>query len=147
LIGAASPELARRLASAVGRLGLSRAFVVHGAGFDEATPCGPFQVHVVTGTASVERELTPEDFGLARCAPADLAGGDARENAACLVALFENRERGPLRDALCLNAALVLLLLEREATPRAALCTVAAALDDGRAARFLTGLVERGGKP
>src|SRR6185503_7596202 len=43
LIGAASSELARRLAGAAGRLGLARAFVVHGAGFDEATPCGPFQ--------------------------------------------------------------------------------------------------------
>jgi len=147
LIGAASPELARRLARAASQLGLARAFVVHGGGFDEATPCGPFQVHVVAGTTCAEHELAPEDFGLARCAPADLAGGDARENAARLVALFEHRERGPLRDALCLNAALVLLLLERETAPRPALRSVAAALDDGRAARFLARLAASGGLP
>jgi len=144
LIGAASPELARRLARAACELG-QRAFVVHGAGFDEATPCGPFLVQVVAGGACVERALAPEDFGLARCAPSDLAGGDAHENAARLIALFELRERGPLRDAVCLNAALVLLLLEREATPRAALRASAAALEDGRAARFLASLTADGG--
>lgn len=144
LIGAASPELARRLARAAAELG-QRAFVVHGCGFDEATPCGPFRVHVVAGAGCSERELVPEEFGLARCAPADLAGGDARANAARLVDVFEGRERGPVCDAVCLNAALVLLLLEREATPREALRAARAALDDGRAAGFLARLGGKGG--
>lgn len=139
LIGAASPELARRLALAAAELG-QRAFVVHGSGFDEATPCGPFRVHVVAGASCTERALAPEDFGLPRCAPADLAGGDAHANAARLRSLFEDHEAGPVRDAVCLSAALVLLLLEREATPRAALRSAAAALDDGRAARLLARL-------
>jgi anthranilate phosphoribosyltransferase len=146
LIGAASPELAARLARAAAELG-QRAFVVHGSGFDEATPCGPFRVHVVGGTSSTERVLAPEEFGLARCAPADLAGGDAAASAARLRALFEGREHGPVRDAVCMNAALVLLLLERETTPRAALRTAGAALDDGRAARFLARLAGTGGAP
>ena len=137
LIGAARPDVARRLARAASLLGLERAFVVHGEGFDEATPCGPFELHALAHGALSEHRLAPEDFGLARCRPAELAGGDARENAARLVALFDGRERGPLRDAVCLNAALVLLLCAREHEPRAALRRAAEALDDGRAARLL----------
>ncbi len=140
LIGAARAPLAARLAQAAHALELARVFVVHGDGFDEATPCGPFQLFVATPQAVREERLVPEDFGLARCRPEELAGGDARANAARLVRLFAGREHGPVRDALCLNAALVLLLVEREREPRAALRTAAAALDDGRAARFLARL-------
>lgn len=143
LIGAASPELARRVARAASLLGIERAFVVHGDGFDEATPCGPFQLLVVANGTCEEQRVVPEDFGLARCARSDLGGGDARENAARLQALFAGEERGPVRDAVCLNAALVLLLLEVEREPRVALRSAASALDDGRAARFLARLRER----
>ncbi len=138
LIGAASSALAHRLARAAARLGSEHVFVVHGDGFDEATPCGPFQLLEVGGGTLAEHRLAPEAFGLARCRPADLAGGDARANAARLEELLAGRERGPVRDALCLNAALVLLLTSRARSPRAALRTAAAALDDGRATRLLT---------
>ncbi len=146
LIGAASPPVAERLAQAAQHLGLAHAFVVHGDGFDEATPCGPFQLHVLANGILEEHRLTPEAFGLQRCRPEDLSGGDARENAARLVALFAGREHGPVRDALCLNAALVLLLCGPERDPRAALLAAAAALDDGRAARFLARLRPDGGR-
>lgn len=145
LVGAASPALARTLAAAALGLGSERVFALHGAGFDEATPCGPFELHELKHGALLEHRLTPEDFGLARCRAEDLAGGDARENAQRLVALFAGGEHGPLRDALCLNAALVLLLTEREREPRAALRAAAAALDDGRAARFLARVRAAGG--
>ncbi|MSR61688.1 MAG: anthranilate phosphoribosyltransferase [Planctomycetes bacterium] len=145
LIGAARAPLAAQLAQAAHALGIPRAFVVHGEGFDEATPCTPFLLFAVTPAGVREERLTPEDFGLQRARPADLAGGDARENAARTVSLFDGREHGPLRDALCLNAALVLLLVELEREPRAALRAAAAALDDGRATRFLAQLRRGGG--
>jgi anthranilate phosphoribosyltransferase len=85
---------------------------------------------------AVERIYAPGDFALATCSPDELAGGDARANAERLERLFR-AERGPLADAVCLNAALVLMLLERERDPRAALRAARAALEDGRATRFL----------
>ena len=142
LVGAPSASLAERLAHALHGRGGVRAFVVHGGGFDEATPCGPFELFRVSPTGVQADRLAPEDFGLERARPADLAGSDARSNAARLEGLFAAREHGPLRDAVCLNAALVLLLVERERSPRAALRAAAAALDDGRAERFLVGLRE-----
>jgi len=140
LVGAPSPALARTLARALAELELERAFVVHGAGgFDEGTPTGPLLLLDVRAGDVRESVLEPQVFGLARCRPEELAGGDAAANAARLTALFSG-ERGPLRDALCLNAALCLLLLEREREPRAALAHAAAALDDGRARALLARL-------
>ncbi len=137
LVGAFSAPAARSLALALARLGLARAFVVHGAGgFDEPTPVGPFLLCDATDGRVEERELDPRDFGFERCRTDDLAGGDARANAARLRALFAG-ECGPLRDAVCLAAALVLLLVGRAADPRAAARAAAAALDDGRARALL----------
>jgi anthranilate phosphoribosyltransferase len=137
LVGAASPTSARTLAGALARLGRARAFVVHGeGGFDEATPVGPFLTLEVDSAGVRERVLEPRDFGLARCRPEELTGGDAFENAMRLRALFHG-ERGPLRDALCLNAALVLLVTGLEREPRTAAERCARALDEGLASRCL----------
>ena len=145
LVGAPSPAAARLLAAALSELGVERAFVVHGDGFDEATPCGPFTLVEAAPTGVEERTLDALDFGLERCAPADLAGGDAGENARALERVLAG-ERGPVRDATCLNAALVLLLVGRAHEPRAAARQAAAALDDGRAAALLARL-RTGGRP
>jgi anthranilate phosphoribosyltransferase len=137
LVGAASLAGAHALAGALAHRGSEHAFVVHGAGgFDEATPVGACALLEVRAGNVRERVLEPRDFGLARCAAEDLAGGNAQENAARLRALFRG-ERGPLCDALCLNTALVLILAGRQAEPRAAAAECARALDDGRAAGFL----------
>jgi anthranilate phosphoribosyltransferase len=147
LLGACTAEAAERLAGAAARLGARRVFVVHGhGGFDEATPCGPFVLFECTPGRVERRELDPRDFGLRPCRPEELAGGDARANAERLRALLAG-ERGPLRDAVCLNAALVLLLVGRASEPRAALRMAGAALDDGRAAVLLTRAVDAGGRP
>jgi anthranilate phosphoribosyltransferase len=137
LIGAPSQAAAMRLAEATGALGLERVFVVHGEGFDEATPCGPFWLFV-PGPAGVRAmKLGPADFGLEPCQPADLVGGDARANAERLERLFRGHADGPLADAVCLNAALGLLLLEDVRAPRVALTAARRGLRDGRAARLL----------
>ena len=108
VVGAFSPEVAELMAQALAGLPVRRAFVVHGEpGWDEATPCGPFLLlDVRDGT--VRRELRdPLDAGISRCAPEELAGGDATENAASLRDALTDRP-GPHRDALVLGAGLAL---------------------------------------
>ena len=104
-LGAASPELAPRMATILGRLGCERALVFHGSdGLDEITLAGPTTVHDLRGGAVTSYEVTPEDLGLAG-APSDaLVGGGPEENAAILRSLFAG-ETGPRRDALLANAA------------------------------------------
>ncbi len=143
-IGAFDRAAARRIAGALAGMPITRAFVVHGnQGFDEATPVGPFEVIEVTRGRVVPRRRDPAEFGLSRCTPEDLRGGDAAENATRLRAALSG-ERGPVRDALVLGAALVLELVGRAGDPGTAAREAAAAIDDGRAASLLVRLAEFG---
>jgi anthranilate phosphoribosyltransferase len=116
---------------------VQRAYVVHGhPGWDEATPCGPFDLWIVTPQGVVQERRDPETaYGIPRCAPDDLTGGDADENAAALRAVFDGA-KGPHRDAIVLNAALGLEVLGiaggREAVARAE-----RAIDEGAVRRLL----------
>ena len=105
---------------------------VHGEpGWDEPTPCGPFELYDVRPGRVTRSERDPADDGLARCAPADLAGGDAAHNALGMRAVFAGEDRGPHRDALVLNAALVLEVTGAVPDPRAAIRAANEALDRG----------------
>ena len=145
LIGAYSAEAARLMADTLAGMPIVRAFVIHGEpGWDEATPVGPFELYDVR-PGRAERSLRdPRDLGLARCAPADLAGGDAAHNAAGLRGVFEGRDRGPHRDAVLLNAALALEVCGAVSDARAGLQTAGEAVDRGAAARLLEKLAAFG---
>ncbi|MFU8895110.1 MAG: anthranilate phosphoribosyltransferase [Gammaproteobacteria bacterium] len=142
LLGAFSPAAARLMAEALaGFAGLERGFVVHGApGWDEATPVGPFQLFDVRGGEVVEYQRDPGEWGLARCTPEDLAGGDAVYNAARLRALFAGEDTDAHRDAVLLGTALALELTGLAGGPAAAMEMARAALLDGRAAALLASL-------
>ncbi len=137
LIGAWSLEAARLMAKALAGMAIERAFVVHGEpGWDEATPAGAFTLLDVRPEQVEETCRAAEDYGLARCSPSDLAGGDAEENARELRRVFAG-EPGPHRDALLMGTSLVFEVLGRAANPRQGVDMAAAAIDDGRAAAFL----------
>jgi anthranilate phosphoribosyltransferase len=138
LIGAWSKDAARLMADALAGMPIERAFVVHGEpGWDEATPVGEFTLFdVVPGQVS-ETIRTPEDYGLARCAPEDLAGGDAEHNARELQRVFSGEDKGAHRDALLLGTSLVLEVKGNATDAKQGVEMAAAALDNGDAAVFL----------
>lgn len=141
VIGAFSLEVADLIARTLAGMPMERAFVLHGAhGWDEPTPVGPFTVFDVR-PGSVERKTrTPEEYGLPRCEPATLAGGDAQHNARALRAVLEGEDRGPHRDCLLLGAALALEVTGQATGPREAVARAAAAIDSGAAGRVLQAL-------
>jgi anthranilate phosphoribosyltransferase len=146
LLGAFSPEAARLMAEAMtGFEGLERGFVVHGApGWDEATPVGPFLLLDVRDGRVAETTRDPEEWGLPRCSPADLAGGDAAHNAGRLREVFAGREAGPHLDALLLGTALALELTGLASSPDAAVATAREALSDGRAEALIEAIGTHG---
>ncbi|MGI9247831.1 MAG: anthranilate phosphoribosyltransferase, partial [Woeseiaceae bacterium] len=82
LIGAYSKDAANLMADALSGMPIDRAFVVHGEpGWDEATPAGDFYLYDVRPGVVAETKRSPEDYGLKRCRPEDLEGGDAEHNA------------------------------------------------------------------
>jgi anthranilate phosphoribosyltransferase len=142
LVGAFSEDAAVLMAETLSGLPIERAFVVHGTpSWDEATPVGPFLLLDVTPGQVERRTVDPGQYGVPRCAPEDLAGGDAPHNADMLRAVFAG-ERGPVRDAVVLNTALVLQLTGRASDPQEAAGLAASVIDDGRARRYLDRLVE-----
>ncbi len=148
VIGAFSLEVADLMARTLAGMRMERAFVVHGArGWDEPTPVGPFTVFDVRPGRVEQQERSPEDYGLRRCDPAELAGGDAQHNARALRAVLRGEDRGPHRDCLLLGAALALEVTGRAAGPREALERGAAAIDGGAAARVLEALATPRAEP
>ena len=91
LVGAYSAEAAALMAETLSGLPITRCFVVHGeGGWDEATPCGTFELFDVTPGHVRRYTADPVEYGIARCTAQDLAGGDAEHNARLLRSLFES---------------------------------------------------------
>jgi len=111
LVGAFDVPTARLMADALTGMDIERAFVIHGEpGWDEATPVGSFVLFDVRHGEVCEQRRDPKDYGINRCAPEDLAGGDANINATALEAVIAGADSGPHCDALVLGAGLVLEL-------------------------------------
>jgi len=137
LVGAWDPATARLMAEALAGMDVRRAFAVHGEpGWDEATPVGPFLLCDVRHGRVEERQVDPREFGVPRCRPQDLEGGDPARNVELAGKLFGG-ERGPLRDALVLNAALGYKMMDEESSPTAAAARAESVLDDGRVLALL----------
>jgi anthranilate phosphoribosyltransferase len=138
LIGAFSKDVARLMADTLAGMLIERAFVVHGdPGWDEATPAGEFWLYDVRPGSVEETRRSPEDYGIERCEPQDLEGGDAEHNARELVRVFTGEDKGAHRDALLMGTSLVLEVQGAATDPVDGVAKAAAAIDDGRAARLL----------
>ncbi|MGA0054196.1 MAG: anthranilate phosphoribosyltransferase [Steroidobacteraceae bacterium] len=146
LVGAYSEPMAKLMADTLAGLpGLTRAFVVHGAlGWDEPTTAGPFTLFDVR-PGSVNRSVRgPADYGMRTCAPSELAGGDAIENAAALSTVFEGHDHGAHRDTLLMGAALAFECAGLAAGPMEGVARAAAIIDTGAAKQMLQRLAEFG---
>jgi anthranilate phosphoribosyltransferase len=134
LIGAYDAATAELMAGTLAGMDIERAWVVHGAaGWDEATPIGPFLAFDVTRAGIRRYEIDPREFMLAPCRSSDLAGGDAAANLAAMLEVFEGRDRGPHFAALTLQCGLALFIAGRAASVQAGIDSARTAVDSGRA--------------
>jgi len=138
VIGAFSDAMAARMAETLAGLPLTRAFVVHGeAGWDEATPVGPFVCYDVSPGKVVRTVRDPRDAGVARCSLETLRGDDPTGNAARLREALLGRDTPAHRDALVLGAALALEVTGTEPDARSAVARARAVLASGAPAKLL----------
>ena len=104
VIGLFSRDWLMPVAETLRRLGSEHVLVVHGGdGSDEITPAAETSVVELVAGEIRSYEIEPEGFGIARCAPSDLAGGDASENARLLREVLGGAT-GARSDATALNA-------------------------------------------
>ena len=117
-------------------------------GLDELTTTTTSTVWEVRGGTVRVVRVDPTTWGLARAEPADLRGGDVEANVAVARAVFAG-QRGPVRDAVVLNAAAGLathagLSGDLPADMAAGVERAGAALDSGAAADVLDRWVAAG---
>jgi anthranilate phosphoribosyltransferase len=110
LIGVFDGSWTRTFGEILRQLGRKAAWVVHGTagpnqGMDELSTLGENTVCQLRDGQLTETRLRAADWGFAKPALADLAGGDAVTNADILENLLAGTLRGPKRDLAVLNAA------------------------------------------
>jgi anthranilate phosphoribosyltransferase len=138
LIGAFDAPTAQLMADTLAGMDVERAWVVHGAaGWDEATPIGPFAAFDVRPRQVRRLEVDPRDFGMAPCAPADLAGSDAAANLTALLDVFEQRDRGPHLQALTLQSGIALYIAGRAGSIGDGIDRARRVIDSGQARDWL----------
>lgn len=141
VIGVYADDLVEKLAAALRELGLRRAMVVHGLdGLDEISLSAPTRIAELRDGKIRVYEVTPEEFGLRRVKPGDLAGGDAAVNAAIVREVLGGR-MSPRRDVVRLNAAAALVVAGMAETIAEGLPLAAQAIDSGAARAKLAALV------
>ncbi len=141
LIGVAYPELGEKVADVMRLLGSERTLVVHGAGgLDEIALDGDTSVWELRDGQVESWTFRPDDTGLGRWSVDDLRGGDPKASANMMRRLLDG-EGGPVRDAVVLNTAGVLLAAGAAATIPEGIQQAAHAIDSGAARQRLDALV------
>lgn len=137
VVGVYDPRWLEPMAIALRRLGVTHAWIVHGAGgMDELSPAGASQIAILAGDTLTQAKVHPEDIGLRVYPVADLAGGDAADNATALRRLLAG-EPGAYRETVLLNAAAALQVAGKAEGWQDALDQARAAIDNGGATRLL----------
>lgn len=140
-VGVADLRMAPLMAGVLAARGTS-ALVFRGEdGLDELTPTAPTRVWEVTSGTVREQLVDPVDLGVPRASVEDLRGADARHNADVARRVLDG-ERGPVRDAVLLNAAAALVAAgvgEGDLTERlrVGLAEAERSVDDGAARAVL----------
>ena len=137
LLGVYDENLVEPLANVLANLGVKRAMVVHGHdGMDEITLTGASTICEVADGRLNSYFVTPEQFGLTRCRPEELVGGDPGENAEIARRILSG-EKGPKRDTVVINAACCLYMGMNRITMRECVRLAQELLDSGLAMRKL----------
>ena len=143
VMGAASPELAERLAHVLARLGMRHALVVAGSdGLDDITVTGPTSAFEVRGNEVAPRTITPAEMGLATHAFADIVGGTPEENAGILRAVLRGEGPPAVRDLILANAGAGLYVAGLAATLKQGVELASRAIESGDAAARVGAFVE-----
>jgi anthranilate phosphoribosyltransferase len=136
VVGVPRLELTAFMARCLLRLGVKRAWVVHGAGIDELSLAGETAVAALEDGAVRTFTVRPQQAGLETAPVEAILGGDAQRNAAIAREVLGGR-RGPQRDVVVLNAAAALVVAGRAADLREAARQAERTIDDGSASALL----------
>jgi anthranilate phosphoribosyltransferase len=141
VMGVSDPRMAEKVLGVLEARGASHALVVYGHdGLDELTTADTSTVHELRDGDVRTYVVDPAELGLARAVRADLLGGDAATNAACVRSVLDGAS-GAQRDIVLLNAAAALVVAGIVADLGEGVGRAAESIDGGAASGALDGLV------
>jgi anthranilate phosphoribosyltransferase len=113
IVGVYDPVWLNPVAKVLVQMGCKNGFVVHGEGYDEIILSGPTQVAEIREGRVHMQTWNPKHFGLTRQDASLSAGSTPAQHAKALMKVLEGKP-GPLRDAVCMNAAAAILAATRQ---------------------------------
>lgn len=147
LMGVYDRLLVEPLAQVMANLGVDRGMVVYGQdSLDEISMCAPTSVCEIRDGKFTSYEITPEQFGYERCEKGALTGGTPAENAEITKAILKGEEKGPKRQAVCLNAGAALYIAGKAASIEEGVKLAESLIDSGAALKKLEEFVEETNK-
>lgn len=147
LMGVYDQSLVEPLAQVMANLGVNRGMVVYGQdSLDEISMCAPTSVCEIRDGKFTSYEITPEQFGYERCEKGALTGGTPAENAEITKAILKGEEKGPKRQAVCLNAGAALYIAEKATSIEEGVKLAESLIDSGAALKKLEEFVEETNK-
>ena len=147
LMGVYDQSLVEPLAQVMANLGVNRGMVVYGQdSLDEISMCAPTSVCEIRDGKFTPYEITPEQFGYERCEKGALTGGTPAENAEITKAILKGEEKGPKRQAVCLNAGAALYIAGKAASIEEGVKLAESLIDSGAALKKLEEFVEETNK-
>ena len=147
LMGVYDQSLGEPLAQVMANLGVNRGMVVYGQdSLDEISMCAPTSVCEIRDGKFTSYEITPEQFGYERCEKGALTGGTPAENAEITKAILKGEEKGPKRQAVCLNAGAALYIAGKSASIEEGVKLAESLIDSGAALKKLGEFVEETNK-
>ena len=147
LMGVYDQLLVEPLAQVMANLGVDRGMVVYGQdSLDEISMCAPTSVCEIRDGKFTSYEITPEQFGYERCEKGALTGGTPAENAEITKAILKGEEKGPKRQAVCLNAGAALYIAGKSASIEEGVKLAESLIDSGAALKKLEEFVEETNK-
>ncbi|WP_349830911.1 anthranilate phosphoribosyltransferase [Blautia wexlerae] len=147
LMGVYDQSLVEPLAQVMANLGVNRGMVVYGQdSLDEISMCAPTSVCEIRDGKFTSYEITPEQFGYERCEKGALTGGTPAENAEITKAILKGEEKGPKRQAVCLNAGAALYIAGKAAYIEEGVKLAESLIDSGAALKKLGEFVEETNK-
>ena len=147
LMGVYDQSLVEPLAQVMANLGVNRGMVVYGQdSLDEISMCAPTSVCEIRDGKFTAYEITPEQFGYERCENGALTGGTPAENAEITKAILKGEEKGPKRQAVCLNAGAALYIAGKAASIEEGVKLAESLIDSGAALKKLEEFVEETNK-
>ena len=147
LMGVYDQSLVEPLAQVMANLGVNRGMVVYGQDSqDEISIYAPTSVCEISDVKITTIEITHEQFGYERCEKGALTGGTPAENAEITKAILKGEEKGPKRQAVCLNAGTALYIAGKAASIEEGVKLAESLIDSGAALKKLEEFVEETNK-